>query len=119
MDYPVSKKEINGEPIMPSLITAIIGVGTTFLRGYVLSIMWGWFIVAKFPSMPSLGVLEAIGINFVVGLFTMHSLSFSDHLSINNTNKEQLANYHLNNVLTMLIITLVTWLCAWFIHLCM
>ena len=38
------------------------------LRGWVLSIMWGWFIVTTFNA-PPIGVWAAIGIAFCVGMF--------------------------------------------------
>jgi len=38
-------------------------------RGYVLSLLWGWFIAAKF-AIPSLRIPEAIGLACVVSFLT-------------------------------------------------
>ena len=37
------------------------------LRGWVISIMWGWFVVPVF-HLPVLGVLQAMGLALVVGV---------------------------------------------------
>lgn len=38
-------------------------------RGYVLSILWGWFVAAYF-GLPELGVTQAIGLSYVVMYLT-------------------------------------------------
>jgi len=42
------------------------------LRGWVISIMWGWFVVPVF-HLPVLGVLQAIGLALVAGMMLGHS----------------------------------------------
>lgn len=42
-------------------------------RGYVLSILWGWFMVPAF-GLPALTVPLAIGLSLVVGFLTAHRL---------------------------------------------
>ncbi len=101
------------------LLTFLVSLGNTFLRGYILSIMWGWFVVTKFTGVPHLGVLEAIGLSFVVGLFNMHSLTVSDSIAIREANRGELVAYQLHNAIAVLAATLATWLCAWLVHLCM
>jgi hypothetical protein len=58
-------------------------------RGYVLTILWGWFIVPTFNA-PALSVATAIGIALVVGMFS----------TTKESNKEEkdnaLVNYLLN-----------------------
>ena len=44
------------------------------LRGWVASILWGWFIVPVF-HLPVLGVMQAWGLAIVVSVFTAHSTS--------------------------------------------
>ena len=39
---------------------------TTILRGYVLTILWAWFIIPTFPSMPVLHVVPALGISLMI-----------------------------------------------------
>lgn len=51
----------------PMLIAALtIAAGLYF--GWVLSILWGWFIVPVFLSMPTLTVFQAWGIGLVFNL---------------------------------------------------
>ena len=44
-------------------------IGGTLLRGWALSILWGWFIVSTFHAQP-LRIVEAIGVSLVVGFLT-------------------------------------------------
>jgi hypothetical protein len=41
----------------------------SIFNGYVLSVLWGWFVVPTFGA-PTLGVAPAIGIALVVGYMT-------------------------------------------------
>ncbi|HEX5446798.1 MAG TPA: hypothetical protein VFW87_23470, partial [Pirellulales bacterium] len=41
---------------------------TAILRGWVLSILWAWFIASQF-GLPTLGIAQAIGIALTVGMF--------------------------------------------------
>lgn len=50
------------------LITAI---GGSIWRGYVLSVLWGWFVVTTFGARP-LGIAAAIGVSCVVSFLTFH-----------------------------------------------
>lgn len=66
---------------MENLIALIIGmiilipialvmlVPVALWRGYVLSVLWGWFIVPTFNA-PALSLAMAIGVAIVVGMFT-------------------------------------------------
>lgn len=47
----------------------IIAVPTTIWNGYVLSILWGWFIVPTFEA-PTLSVGYAIGFTMIVSYLT-------------------------------------------------
>ena len=63
--------------------TAEIGLGcigalivTPFLfmlNGLVLSKLWAWFIVSRFPAIPPLNIPQAIGVAITVGMLTMKS----------------------------------------------
>lgn len=46
-----------------------ISVVATMWRGYVLSVLWAWFIVTALHA-PMLGVAQAIGVSIVVALLT-------------------------------------------------
>ena len=55
-------------------------IGCTILSGYVLSILWAWFIVSTF-GLPLLTVPVAIGVMLVVGYLTKQS-------DFNNSDRE-------------------------------
>ena len=54
---------------MDNFIKFVLSICATILRGYTLSIMWGWFIVTTFAIVP-ISVPAAIGINILAALFT-------------------------------------------------
>ena len=58
------------------LATFAVGVPALLLvtnvwRGYVLSVLWGWFVAPHF-ALPAISIPIAIGISCMVGLLTMH-----------------------------------------------
>jgi len=55
-----------------------LAVPAAMWRGYVLSVIWSWFIVTTF-GLPELTIVQAIGLSIVVGYFKMSY----------NTKKEQ------------------------------
>jgi ABC-type phosphate/phosphonate transport system permease subunit len=59
--------------IVASLMIAPVAVW----RGYVLSIMWAWFMVPAF-GLPPLGVVAAIGVAMTVGMITHQYIKSND-----------------------------------------
>jgi len=47
----------------------IVVVAASILNGWVLSVMWGWFVVTAFNA-PPLSVPAAIGVGMVVSFLT-------------------------------------------------
>ena len=54
-----------------AILLILVSPVTTIWRGYVLSILWRWFIVTAFDVRP-LGIASAIGISYVAGFLTFH-----------------------------------------------
>jgi hypothetical protein len=54
-------------------ITGVIGIMTTILNGWVLSILWGWFFVPTL-GLPDITIVQAIGIALVVGYLTYQDI---------------------------------------------
>ena len=56
---------------MAILIALLLGIGlvasSAILRGWVLSLLWGWFFVPVL-DLPPLSIPQAIGISIVVGV---------------------------------------------------
>ena len=58
------------------IVLAILGFPTLIIvssiwRGYVLSILWAWFLVPAF-GLPVLSIPSAIGLSLVVSMLTNH-----------------------------------------------
>lgn len=51
----------------------VLVVISSILRGYVLSVMWGWFVVPTF-GLPPLNIPIAIGLALIIA-FTTHQVS--------------------------------------------
>lgn len=45
-----------------------LGAVNLMLRGYAISVLWGWFVVPKF-GLPPLTVMQGYGLGLVTGLF--------------------------------------------------
>ncbi len=50
---------------------AVVALGS-LLNGFVLSTLWGWFIVTAFTGMPALTLGRAVGVSMVVSYLTYH-----------------------------------------------
>ena len=65
------------EAMIGSLILVISLPFGAVWSGYVLSILWGWFIVPTFEA-PTLTVVPAIGLAMVVGYLTKQETAAKD-----------------------------------------
>lgn len=52
----------------------LFGIISALLRGYVLSVLWAWFVSAKF-GLPILDMQTAVGLVLLTGLLTKQSMS--------------------------------------------
>lgn len=58
------------------LVVVSIVVGAV-MNGYVLSVLWGWFVVPIF-NVPPLSVATAIGLSLAIGMLVKHGNSSSE-----------------------------------------
>jgi len=70
------KKDNSGAVIGCLVLFASLPIGALW-SGYVLSILWAWFIVPTFETRP-LAVLPAIGISLVVRYLTNQYDAYTD-----------------------------------------
>ena len=63
--------------IVASIFLVPVIVAGMIWRGYVLSILWGWFIV-PFVGLPEMNIPTAIGVAALVGLTVMAQSPQSD-----------------------------------------
>ena len=59
-----------GALLVVMMLPVMLVVGYA-LKGFVLSTLWGWFMVPLF-GLPSLGLIPAIGVAMVVSFLTFH-----------------------------------------------
>ena len=60
-------------------------IGNTIFRGWVFTVLWGWFIVSQFSQMPHLTIVAGLGLVLTVGLLRSPSLTDKETLEIMNT----------------------------------
>jgi hypothetical protein len=58
-------------------IIAVIEAGVTFYRAWILTLLWGWFVVPFF-GLPALGFGYAVGFLVLVSVTRVHRHSISD-----------------------------------------
>lgn len=63
--------------VMLVLVSGIAAI-SWLLRGYVLSVLWRWFMV-PILGLPALSVPQAIGIALVVGMLTHQSHHYPEN----------------------------------------
>lgn len=65
--------------IIVAIVVLVIILLAYLVNGWVLHILWGWFIVPTFPSAPNISIPEAMGITLIVGFLTSHYQDTSEH----------------------------------------
>lgn len=88
-----------------TFIVLMLSIPVTILRGYVLQIIWGWFVVPQFHVSP-LNIPTALGIALLAGFVT------SD-LTLDRSHKTEPWEYLVTGAVT----TLIYWLMGWSYHL--
>jgi|OM-RGC.v1.031168147 hypothetical protein len=89
------------------IVIVLFTVGA-ILKGWVLSILWGWFIVPVF-HLPQLSVVAAIGVAMALS-YTVNGLTSGK----GNKDKDGVAR-----ILTMLLGPFVVLFVGWIVHLFM
>ncbi|OHA88118.1 MAG: hypothetical protein A2653_03045 [Candidatus Zambryskibacteria bacterium RIFCSPHIGHO2_01_FULL_43_25] len=59
------------------ILYLLVSIPVIVFDGFVLSKLWGWFVVTQF-DLPSLGVAQAVGISLIVSLLTYQIKNKSD-----------------------------------------
>src|SRR5690606_38361726 len=58
-----------GLSLLAMLAIPLVMIFSSVAYGFVLSVLWGWFIVPVF-EIPDISILQAIGLSMVVGFLT-------------------------------------------------
>lgn len=48
----------------------VVSISTAILRGWVLVMLWGWFVIPVFEDAPRLTIPAAIGLSYIVFFVT-------------------------------------------------
>lgn len=59
----------NDTKVMSIILLIAVAPFTMVVSGYVLSILWGWFVAPLF-GVPELGVINAIGLAIIIAYMT-------------------------------------------------
>jgi len=51
-------------------LSASIWIASLFLSGYVLTVLWPWYVTPLFPTMPTLDHLQATGLVLILAMLT-------------------------------------------------
>lgn len=91
------------------LLFVVSAVGGSIIGGWVLSVMWEWFIVPTFDA-PRLSIPVAIGISMVAGMLTHQRAKSVDDKSSNTSSV-------VSELLSITVITpLLTLFVAWIVY---
>lgn len=82
------------------LLALAVGLLGNVLNGYVLSILWGWFLVPL--GLPEIGVITGIGICIIANFVTYKASDFKEIPG-------ERSNY-IGMFLTPLVVLLVGWI---------
>lgn len=70
------------------LVSYGFNIGNAIYRGFVLKLMWGWFILSQFPSMPNISIAGALGISAVLELLQYQGLSFTEYKQLEENDSD-------------------------------
>ena len=83
---------------------------TSIYRGYVLTKLWGWFVVPTF-ELPQLIIPAAIGLSLIMGYLT-HQTSSADNDSVKS---KSLGYVVLAATLKAALLPSMSWLMGWIV----
>ena len=92
------------------VLIPLIALGS-IINGYVLRILWGWFIVPIF-HLPSLTIAQAIGLSMVVGLLTHRSRNSDGREKTEKEKKKELISF----IAELFLFPFITLGVGWIVH---
>lgn len=94
------------EALVYLIAWTVLVLVSTILRGWCLSILWGWFVVSTF-GLPPLSITQAIGVSLVVSFLTYE---LPDHQKVERSEAEKLGRGIAISVLLQLLYLGVGWI---------
>lgn len=102
--------------LLLALLNLILSIGVTILRGYVLVVMWGWFVLTQFAQAPHLSIVVAIGLSILWGLFTMRDLPYTEYKATQKISADERATYNLIQTSIGYVAVMFSWLVGYIVH---
>jgi len=94
-------------------------VGNALLRGWVFTVLWGWFVVSQF-HLPQIGILESLGLVVLSGLLVSKTLTDKETLELLNQDKRKEMSVGLAGrwiqTLVYAVVTLIFLFSGWIYH---
>jgi len=82
------KKQVNGMEALGTLVFMIVTLAATVgINGYVISVLWQWFIASTFGLM-QITVVQAIGVSLFIAYFKPNKPALSSIHKANLESKE-------------------------------
>jgi len=105
---------------MRYLLSLVLVVVNTVLRGLLIQEFWGWFILSQFRSLPVLSLISAIGLTmFVQAIAPWKVLTERDWAEIKGQDADDRVDLNIQNQLTYVLTVLIFLALGWVIHLFM
>lgn len=107
------------ENLLAVFIAALIGIPFvlfvvafgSIVRGYVLHVLWGWFMVEQF-HLPQLSIVAAIGLSLTLNYLLPHATN----IKANKTDEKKTLSETVGELVGILISPFVTLLFGWALH---
>lgn len=91
-----------------------VSVFNLIFRGFVVKFFWKWFILTKFPNLPVLETIEAVGlVYFISALGVFNSQSLSEIDKDKELSKEAKI---ISKPLTITLVIAITFFSGWVVH---
>lgn len=108
MSIKSSKSEDRAITCLAWLITFGIAIIMAIIQGWVLTVLWDWFVVPTF-NVSQLSIAVAIGISIIVSMFRGGY----------TTNKEQTLEQKIGVVVGIILSPFLSLLLGWIVHMFM
>lgn len=102
-----------------SMLTSVLQIALAILRGYVLTVLWTWFMLTQFPQVPHISIVGAMGLSILGHLFVMRDVGPAELQTYRDMDKEELAVFRLAQTGIGAMSTLTVWLGGYLVHLFM
>lgn len=62
---------------LSSIFNFLLAIPSSLAGGYVFAQLWNWFVIRKFPGLPALDFLDAVGLLMVIS-FPLFGIFWAD-----------------------------------------